>query len=102
MRTYRLGESPGSNIKNGLGMGGNAGIWMLLVPGRFCSVDGVSVAPKGVSEAKIQKSFSRDPQQSVRFQICTPLTVAEAPKSTCHQAFTSAFVAVTEPLKKFP
>ena len=38
----------------------------------------------------------------MRFQTTTELTVAEAPKSTCHQALGSAFVAVTEPSTKFP
>src|ERR1017187_7535243 len=51
---------------------------------------------------KTQKSFSREPQQSVRFQTTTELTIAEAPKSTCHQALVSRFVAVTEPSEKFP
>src|ERR1017187_1011791 len=76
--------------------------WLLNVPARFCSVAGVSVARNGVSEMKTQKSFSREAQQSVRLKTTTELTTAEAPRSTCHQAFRSALVAVTEPSKKLP
>src|ERR1039457_1593992 len=75
---------------------------MANVPARFWSVAGVSVGRNGVSEMKTQKSFSREPQQSVRFQTTTELTAAEAPKSTCHQALVSALVAVTEPSGKLP
>src|ERR1017187_2888186 len=75
---------------------------MLNVPARFWSVAGVSVARKGVFEVNTQKSPSRAPQQSVRFHTTTELTVAEAPKSTCHQAFRSRFVAVTDPSGKIP
>src|SRR5437016_1895481 len=75
---------------------------MLTVPARICSVPGVSVARNGVSEINTQESPSRAPQQSVRFQITMELTATEAPRSTCHQAFGSALVAVTDPSKKFP
>src|ERR1017187_4048095 len=75
---------------------------MANVPARFCNVAGVSVGRNGVSEIKTQKSFSREPQQSVRFQTSTEPTAVEAPKSTCHQAFGSRLVAVAEPSKKFP
>src|SRR5579871_104905 len=73
-----------------------------MVPARFCSVAGVSVARKGVLETNTQKSLSRVPQQSVRFQMVMLLMVAEEPRSTCHQALVSGLVAVTEPSKKAP
>src|ERR1039457_4368007 len=76
--------------------------WVLNVPARFCSVAGVSVGRNGVSDTNTQKSFRREPQQSVRFQMTMLLMAAEAPKSTCHHAFGSRLVAVTEPSEKFP
>ena len=39
---------------------------------------------------------ARGLQQSVRFQTTTEVTVAELPKSTCHQAFWSLLVVETE------
>ena len=57
---------------------------------------------EGCVRSEHPKSPSRAPQQSVRFHTTTELTVAEAPKSTCHQAFRSRFVAVTDPSGKIP
>src|ERR1039457_4783395 len=86
-------------VVDGLG----AAVWWLLnVPALNCSVAGVSEGRNGVSETNTQKSPSRLPQQSVRFQTTTEPMAVEAPRSTCHQALESRLVAVTDPFEKFP
>src|SRR5438045_730342 len=54
------------------------------------------------SRRRTLKLLRRSPQQSVRFQMSTLWTFWRPPRSTCHQAWGSRPVWVTEPAAQLP
>src|SRR5207244_1199294 len=55
-----------------------------------------------LSSSSTLKLLRRSPQQSVRFQTSTLCTDCRLPRSTCHQAWASKPVWVTDPWAKLP